>query len=1350
MTTKQVRLRRGTTQQHQTFTGAQGELTVDTDKKTVRVHDGVTPAGVPLATEQFVEDSFVGITQGPVGPQGPAGTTDYNQLVNKPDLAPVATSGSYTDLTDKPTYATVASTGSFYDLVDIPDEVEQLVWVGSNGSDDLSLEGRGNALLPFLTIQAAVDYLDSESGGAVLVAPGYHLGNVTINTDKPIAIKGFDASHTKKTILVGRVIVQNGNSNFSINSLDIAPGGNHTAIDLQAFSTVSFESCTIEAENATSTTDLIKIQGSGGVFVGFENCTITEGTSGGINITNTNPLLTVQFDNMQGNPAIEQLGACRVIYSGSFSVGNVHAAGIGPVQLSSVSQVGNVLHESGSIIIANVSFIQSVTSTVNAGLGYSFNLATVNFLRPNGTYSPLVKSGTCAYTITNSNYDMSTAVIAGQRRSYGTLTGDIGRTVKLVTAATHQCSGSDEELLVNHAGDCVITLPNPGINGMKIKIRDISGNIGKIKKIYSVMYGINRPGLSIKIQVADGSNHKIAGRDYDADYIFVPAPNSGREFIFFNNKWYLENLNSLTEDSWWPVKLAGVEFIDTYQPGDDLGGYGLIPFSKGRSAWDLELGAYSSDHIDRSYFMAEDTSGTPKSWSRIWLSNRGAIIGGQMYSGASLTLAGATLNIKSPLDITTPNGLSVSNLHVTPSNLWEYSRVTIDSGLSYSNTTRLDFTNSRGGTRWIAVGGKRQGGQYTFSPDTTGIWRSTDGINFTPVSNPFDDTGANPNIVTVAHISTGGVWGTLLAASNSNRYFRSTDGGDTWIEITPSGIGAPTVGQYYFQRKLFGAGTRFYLLESRNIYQSLDSGITWTNVVPTEVTLDDQIQLNDMAYNPTSNTIIAVGGRWDPSSFGWKGSYAIRSNLTAQNETQWTTIINSNEGGILSVASTTDYDNIDRWGMVRQKSWNDNIYGWGVAAQLWNEGNRFTTVQFSKKLSTVIPDETNGNKEIPWWESALGRQAGGAGWTNHPAIRWEDPNFWTQDIRRSVMCMDRTGTPVMFIAEMEWLASPGSGGEGGGGESTSVVTSHIYTVPDKAVVNPHEDLTDNVVSGSINALAVHQSGVNLFVVADGDFATYAAGRSVSSDGRNWQTWWSLAGYYDETDPQLQGEQYAGLQRAPVFDIIAIDSTDITQTNEALVASISAEPSQGTFRIQGKQVGSAVMIDTRDVNGTLSYNLACYDNKVYAKNLTLDGSLTSMSNVINLDNLTYANVGLGLKGQYGIYHNPTGTAISVPASTLVTLATYNELFTTVKYLVSAYSDDGVHSQTSEILISGLMSNINNPNGTVTSVTNNGGPAWLAFGIVRNPNNILEIQIVCAASYSCKVSILPIMMISPSLA
>ena len=47
---KKLQLRRGTTSQHSSFTGAVGEVTVDTDKKVVVVHDGSTAGGVPLAT----------------------------------------------------------------------------------------------------------------------------------------------------------------------------------------------------------------------------------------------------------------------------------------------------------------------------------------------------------------------------------------------------------------------------------------------------------------------------------------------------------------------------------------------------------------------------------------------------------------------------------------------------------------------------------------------------------------------------------------------------------------------------------------------------------------------------------------------------------------------------------------------------------------------------------------------------------------------------------------------------------------------------------------------------------------------------------------------------------------------------------------------------------------------------------------------------------------------------------------------------------------------------------------------------------------------------------------------------
>jgi hypothetical protein len=49
-----LKLRRGTTSAHSTFTGAEGEITVDTTKDTVVVHDGSTVGGFPLAKEAGV------------------------------------------------------------------------------------------------------------------------------------------------------------------------------------------------------------------------------------------------------------------------------------------------------------------------------------------------------------------------------------------------------------------------------------------------------------------------------------------------------------------------------------------------------------------------------------------------------------------------------------------------------------------------------------------------------------------------------------------------------------------------------------------------------------------------------------------------------------------------------------------------------------------------------------------------------------------------------------------------------------------------------------------------------------------------------------------------------------------------------------------------------------------------------------------------------------------------------------------------------------------------------------------------------------------------------------------------
>lgn len=51
MANKQVQFRRGTTLDNDMFTGADGEITVDTDSKNIRLHDGITQGGHKISPD---------------------------------------------------------------------------------------------------------------------------------------------------------------------------------------------------------------------------------------------------------------------------------------------------------------------------------------------------------------------------------------------------------------------------------------------------------------------------------------------------------------------------------------------------------------------------------------------------------------------------------------------------------------------------------------------------------------------------------------------------------------------------------------------------------------------------------------------------------------------------------------------------------------------------------------------------------------------------------------------------------------------------------------------------------------------------------------------------------------------------------------------------------------------------------------------------------------------------------------------------------------------------------------------------------------------------------------------------
>ena len=61
---KKLQLRGGTTSEHSSFTGAVREVTVDTDLKTLKVHDGSTAGGTRLAKHSELSSFITGVTAG--------------------------------------------------------------------------------------------------------------------------------------------------------------------------------------------------------------------------------------------------------------------------------------------------------------------------------------------------------------------------------------------------------------------------------------------------------------------------------------------------------------------------------------------------------------------------------------------------------------------------------------------------------------------------------------------------------------------------------------------------------------------------------------------------------------------------------------------------------------------------------------------------------------------------------------------------------------------------------------------------------------------------------------------------------------------------------------------------------------------------------------------------------------------------------------------------------------------------------------------------------------------------------------------------------------------------------------
>jgi hypothetical protein len=115
-----VQLRRGTDTEHSSFTGAEGEVTVDTTNDTLRVHDGTTAGGIRLAKHSELSAggggtvvsiaSGTGLTGGPITTSGTLSLASIANLRALGNVSGVSAAPVAVEIKDDDSMSTASAT----------------------------------------------------------------------------------------------------------------------------------------------------------------------------------------------------------------------------------------------------------------------------------------------------------------------------------------------------------------------------------------------------------------------------------------------------------------------------------------------------------------------------------------------------------------------------------------------------------------------------------------------------------------------------------------------------------------------------------------------------------------------------------------------------------------------------------------------------------------------------------------------------------------------------------------------------------------------------------------------------------------------------------------------------------------------------------------------------------------------------------------------------------------------------------------------------------------------------------------------------------------------------------------
>jgi len=331
-----VQIRRGTTAQTASFTGALAEITVDTDQKTIVVHDGVTLGGTTLSTKAFTQAAFDAANSA-TGTVGALAYTHANAAFDKANSANALAQAAFN--------AANTATGTVgalaFDKANAAYDFANTIALGAISNVSLTFSNTASGTIPAVnTLKPGEPSINLNDGRMF----------IQLNNGQIIDISSVATGNTWH-------VAMNGNDNFKGDT----PSSAKRTIRAAVAASQPGDSVIVHSGTYTEITPIIipqnvQVQGSG-----ERTCIIKPTTtSNNVFYVNNNSYVT-------GFKFIEYTGAAVSFPTTTLETGTAQAGGANTITLNS-----------GASTYTNYYNSMKVTITSGTGSGQSANIVSYN------------------------------------------------------------------------------------------------------------------------------------------------------------------------------------------------------------------------------------------------------------------------------------------------------------------------------------------------------------------------------------------------------------------------------------------------------------------------------------------------------------------------------------------------------------------------------------------------------------------------------------------------------------------------------------------------------------------------------------------------------------------------------------------------------------------------------------------------------------------------------------------------------------------------------------------------------------------------------------------------------------